>query len=146
MFCLWRCFNNNNDEATLYWYQYLYFIWYWDNNISRADPKIQDVRGYWGECEDKGISEQTVIQTRKIFSANIWINIHFANIFLNQHFFLNVRFACFELSCSEVTWLTVFPNTYFTLWQRPFHFSLLRVWLSINIKQAPRGHIDRFLN
>ena len=62
------------------------FVFDIDNNIFRADPKIQDVRGYWGEREDKGISEQTVIQTRKIFSENILINIFFCKYIFQLSF------------------------------------------------------------
>ena len=32
------------------------------NKIQKRDPKIQNVRGYWAGSEDKGISQQTVIQ------------------------------------------------------------------------------------
>ena len=42
----------------------------------QTDPKIQNVRGYWAGSEDKGISQQTVIQN--IFSKFPW-KLYFVN-------------------------------------------------------------------
>ena len=47
----------------------------------QTDPKIQNVRGYWAGSEDKGISQQTVIQNifSKFLSKTTEIQkIHFA--------------------------------------------------------------------
>ena len=54
----------------------IYFI----PTVSGADPKIQAVHGYWVGCEDKGISEQTLIQAPQISSPNIYFaagNLYF---------------------------------------------------------------------
>ena len=47
----------------------------------QTDPKIQNVRGYWAGSEDKGISQQTVIQNifSKFLSKTTEVQkIHFA--------------------------------------------------------------------
>ena len=85
-----HCWTLNNIEVAM-----IYFI----PTVSGADPKIQAVHGYWVGCEDKGISEQTLIQAPQISSPNIYFaagNLYF-NLSLLCKYFLN---TCFNFECS----------------------------------------------